>query len=287
MIIDSHVHVGELGPHFTEPFAAEMMGSIGKAPETITTHVPTLVAEMDAAGINKACLLAFDVERTLKVKVPNEYVAAICHRYPERFIGFCSVDAARPDAATTVHTAVVQLGMRGLKIAPAYLHLSPADQRWNPVYEVAQSLNIPVLVHTGFTPTKGAAQQYFAPNLMEQVAQQFPDLRLILAHLGAPWVMQCLDLLTKYPHVYADLSIFGWYQPVTIVAKMLGVARQRGVIDRLLWGSDHPWGPIGEFRARMDQLAQDPGLWPDNQPLTQQEMANIMGLAARRIIDFS
>ncbi|GCE22089.1 amidohydrolase family protein [Dictyobacter kobayashii] len=284
MIIDSHCHAGEYLKHFPESFATGMMASIHKPPEAITTSIPQLLAEMDAAHIDQAFLLAFDAQRTLGAKVPNEYVAEICRRYPDRFIGFGSVDGMHPDAAETVHYFVHELHLRGLKIAPAYLRLSPADPCWYGAFSAAQEAGIPVLVHVGTTPAKDAAKQYFSPTLMAKAAQDFPRLNFIMAHMGTPWVTQCIDLMVKHPNLYADLSIFGWYQSINTVAKTLETARQRGVLQRILWGTDQPWGPLGVFKERMERLRNDTELFPQGQPLTDEEWTNIMGKTALRLL---
>lgn len=284
MIIDSHCHVGEFPHHFPESFAADMMNSIGQPAAAITVHIPQLLADLDAAGIDKVFILAFDAYRTLGAKVPDEYVTNLCRAHPDRFIGFCSVDGMAPSAAQAVRHAILDLRLQGIKIAPAYLHLSPSDPCWYGVYEVAQELAVPILVHTGFTPAKQAGKQYMSPMLMSKAASDFPSLRFILAHMGTPWVTQCIDLLAKHANLYADLSIFGWYQPIERVAQTLSHARKCGVLNRVLWGTDFPWGPHRGFRERMDQLRQDAMLFPDQQALTEQEWSQIMGATALQLV---
>lgn len=284
MIIDSHVHAGEYLIHYPEAFASEMMRAVDRPGEAITTHIPTLLAEMDKVGVDRAFLLAFDAQRTLDVKVPNEYVARICQTHPDRFVGFGSVDAGVPGAAEVVEHCASTLGLQGIKIAPAYVRLSPADPLWYGLYEAAQALKLPVLVHTGFTPSRQAEPRYFPPMLLDKVASDFPDLRLILAHLGTPWVRACLDLLVKHPNLYADISVFGWFQPVEIVADTLSSARARGVLNRLMWGTDRPWGPLTAFRARMDLLTHNAAFFPDGQALTDQEQSGLMGATAQSLL---
>jgi uncharacterized protein len=284
MIIDAHVHAGVYRLHYPDQFAQQMMASVNQPPEAITTNIDALIAEMDSVGIDKVFLLAFDVQRTLGARVPNEYVAELCQLHPDRLIGFCSVDGASADAADTVARWGRHKAIKGIKIAPAYLKLSPTDRCWYPVYETAQSLGLPILIHTGFTPNKAADQRFFPPMLVREVARQFPALRLIMAHLGSPWVQQCLDLLGQCSNLYADISIFGSYQPIERVAQTLATARARGILDRLLWGTDHPWGSLTEFRARMDRLAQDATLFPDRQALMPQEWAHVMGATALSLL---
>lgn len=285
MLVDAHLHAGEYLLHYPETFAAQMMGSIGQPREAITTHIPTLLAEMDGAGVERAFLLAFDAQRTLGVKVPNEYVAAICQAHPQRFAGFCSVDAGVPGAAEVVQHCATTLGLRGVKIAPAYVHLSPADRRWYETYEVAQALKLPVLVHTGFTPARQASPRYFPPMLLNEAARDFPQLRFIMAHLGTPWVTQCLDLLVRHPNLYADISIFGWHQPVAALAQALTESRRKGVLDRLLWGTDYPWGPIAAYTERMKCLTRDASFFADGRPLTEREWTDLMGGTALRLLE--
>lgn len=284
MIIDSHVHAGEYPQHFTKEFAVEMMGAVDKPVAQMSIDISTLLSEMDRAGVDRAFLLAFDAQRTLGVKVPNEYVALICQAHPDRFIGFGSVDAANPQAAAQVDHFATQLGLRGIKLAPAYLDLSPGDRRWYPVYEVAAQRQLPVLVHCGFTPIKQATQRFFPPMLLAEVVGRFPTVPVIVAHLGTPWVMPCLDLLVKHPNLHADISIFGWFQPVKVVAQVLSMARAKGVLDRVLWGTDYPMCTMEPFLKRIDQLSHDTALFPDGQALTEQERQRLLGGTAAQLI---
>ncbi|MER7584607.1 amidohydrolase family protein [Kitasatospora sp. NPDC097691] len=284
MIIDSHVHAGEYYRHYTASFAEEMMATTGMPPQALTAPEAALLAHMDEAGVDRAFLLAFDVRRIEGFKVPNEFVAGICARHPDRFTGFASVDAGTPGAAAELRHAVTELGLSGLKTAPCYLRMSPADPLWNDVYEVAQELDVPVLVHTGYTPAKKADPRYFSPRLLDRVATDFPGLRLILAHLGTPWTDTALDLMSRHPRVYADLSIFSWYRPAATVAAALAKARALGVLDRLLWGTDHPFCTMTDSVSRMRELATDDSLWPDGTALTPAEHASLMGGAAAGLL---
>lgn len=284
MIVDSHVHAGEYYRHFTRSFARDMMATTGMPPEALDSPERKLLDQMDAAGVRHAFLLAFDVQRVEGFKVPNEFVADMCRRHPGRFTGFASVDAGTPGAAAELRHAVTELGLRGLKTAPCYLRMSPADRRWYDVYETAQELDVPVLVHTGYTPAKRADPRYFPPQLLDRVARDFPELRLVLAHLGTPWTDAALDLMARYPRVHADLSIFSWYRPVPTVTAALARARALGVMDRLLWGTDYPFCTMTDSMARMRELTGDGSLWPDGTPLSEAEFASLTGGAAARLL---
>ncbi|MDX3382461.1 amidohydrolase family protein [Streptomyces niveiscabiei] len=285
MIIDAHVHAGEYYRHYPAPFAEQMTATTGLAPEDLSAPETKLLAEMDAAGVGHVVLLAFDVRRVEGFSVPNEFVAALCASHPDRLTGFASVDAGVPGAADRLRAAARDLGLRGLKTAPCYLRMSPADRQWYEVYETAAELGLPVLIHTGYTPSRNADGRFFSPLLVERVARDFPGLTIVLAHLGTPWTRQCLDLLARYPDLYADLSIFGSYQPPATVARALAHARDNGVLDRLLWATDFPFASMTESVTRMRELARNPALWPAGSgPLTQSEYASLMGGAAARLL---
>jgi predicted TIM-barrel fold metal-dependent hydrolase len=285
VIIDAHVHAGEYYRHYSARFAAQMTATTGMPPEALSAPEAKLLAEMDAAGVDRVVLLAFDVRRVEGFSVPNEFVAELCARHPDRFTGFASVDAGTPGAAARLRHAVTALGLSGLKTAPCYLRMSPADRRWYDVYETAQDLGIPVLMHTGYTPSRNADPRYFSPLLVEQVAEDFPGLTVILAHLGTPWTRQCVDLLARRPRLYADLSIFGSYQPPATVASALAYARDSGVLDRLLWGTDFPFASMTGSVAGMARLAHDHALWPPGSaPLSPPEYHALMGGAAERLL---
>ncbi|MEW2578611.1 amidohydrolase family protein [Streptomyces syringium] len=286
MIIDSHVHAGEYYRHFSAAFARQMMPTTGMPPEALTAPEARLLTEMDAAGVDRAFLLAFDVRRVEGFSVPNEFVADLCARHPDRFIGFASVDAGTPGAAARLRHAITELGLRGLKTAPCYLRMSPADPLWYDVYATAQELDIPVLVHTGYTPAKNADGRFFPPRLLEPVARDFPNLRIILAHLGRPWTTDSLDLMARHANLYADLSIFLSYQPLAAVAAALAQARERNVLDRVLWGTDFPFATMADSLARMAALTQDPSPWPANShPLTPGEYHAVLGGTAARLTE--
>ncbi|MEU5269884.1 amidohydrolase family protein [Streptomyces hygroscopicus] len=285
MIIDAHVHAGEYYRHYSARFAREMTATTGRPPDALSAPEEKLLAEMDAAGVDRAVLLAFEVRRVEGFSVPNEFVAELCARHPDRLTGFASVDAGMPGAAGRLRHAVSGLGLRGLKTAPCYLRMSPADRRWYDVYQTAEDLGIPVLMHTGYTPSRNADPRYFSPLLVERVAKDFPGLTVILAHLGTPWTRQCVDLLARYPRLYADLSVFGSYQPPATVASALAHARDSGVLDRLMWATDFPFASMTESVARMARLAEDPGPWPPGSaPLSPREYRLLMGGTARRLL---
>src|SRR5262249_4689557 len=109
----------------------------------------------------------------------------------------------------------------GVKMYPGYEDYYPNDDRLNPLYEFCQRNGFPVIFHSGIL-------QVDFPGLLEQahplkidaVAHKFPNLNIIIAHLGNPWIIDCAAVLTKNRHVYADFSaLTDEYEKITDEAK--------------------------------------------------------------------
>ncbi len=234
--IDIHVH-----PYTEEVLAVTPEWFWGHARKTFNFDgkpitVDDMVRSMDEAGVELAALLAFDCETTHGWKVPNEMVADLVAQRPDRFVGFASVDPNKHQLAVEeLEHAVRDLGMRGLKLHPPTQHFYPNDRAHYPLWAKAEELGIPVLVHTGHNQS-GGRMQYGDPTHLDEVALDFPNLRLILAHFGFPWVNQAISVTWIRRNCYLELS--GWspkYIPDTVWKYAKGIFP-----DRVLFGTDAP-----------------------------------------------
>ena len=208
--------------------------------------IETFHLQMDAAGIDKAVLLPIDCERTQGVSIfSNEQIAEICRKYG-RFLGFASVDPNDPMATTKLENAIRKLKLRGLKLAPELQYFYPNDQeKAYPLFETAQMLKIPILFHSGLSWEPAARLKYSHPLLLEDVAADFPGLKIILAHLGWPWVEEAAILALKYSNVYIDTSSLYFGDPLEflnfIFTRRLPVSViENSLCDKMLFGSNYP-----------------------------------------------
>jgi predicted TIM-barrel fold metal-dependent hydrolase len=177
--------------------------------------------------------------------IPNDYIAEVVQRYPKQFAGFASVDPWKGRAAMReVERCATELGLRGLKFHPQQQAFYPNDERFYPLWELAQALGLTVLFHTGTTgvgvgrPGGGGIKLKYARPIphIDDVAADFPDLTIIMAHPSFPWQDEQLAMLVHKPNVYMDLS--GWspkyFSPLLVqYAKTL-------VQDKVMFGSDYP-----------------------------------------------
>ena len=211
----------------------------------ITAGNPALeiAVDLDAhwaamAPVDRAIVLGFRASH-VGVLVPNEYVADYVSGHPEKLIGFCSVDPLDDDAEEQFRDAVTNLGLRGLKVAPIYQNVHPQDPRFVRLMRAAVDLDVPVLIHQGTTFCENVSLEFANPVLLQPLALQFPGLRMVIAHLGHPWIAETLVLIRKHRHLYSDISAL-YYRPWQFYNALV-LASEYGVLDKLLFGTDYPF----------------------------------------------
>jgi uncharacterized protein len=199
--------------------------------------------EIGQLGIEKIVCCAKDCETTVPVKLPNEVIADLMHKYPDRIIGFAGVDPRKGRLAVQeLERAVKELGLRGVEIEPYLTGAYVNDPLYTPVFEKCVELKIPAWVHTSMNWTYHARIDHGRPLFLEDVLMRFPDLVVIAGHTGWPWVNEMCALAWKWPNLYVDFS--------SIRPKYLGVAGAgyetllelgRTVLqDKILFGSGFP-----------------------------------------------
>jgi uncharacterized protein len=171
--------------------------------------------------------------------VPDDYVAAFVGRAPGRLFGFASCDPTQPDCLEELRRGIESLGLVGVKMAPMYAGFDPRDERCAPVYRYCQERGVPILFHTGTTFIRTAPLGVTRPWLFDEVAIDYPDLRLALAHVGHPFSEECLVVIRKHPHVYADISAL-YYRPWQFYNTLIA-AQEYKVAHKLLFGTDYPF----------------------------------------------
>jgi predicted TIM-barrel fold metal-dependent hydrolase len=193
--------------------------------------------------VDKSIVLGFK-SRYLSAEIPNRFVAEYVRRFPAKLIGFAGIDPTEPDAVAQLKVAREDLRLRGVTIAPANQDFHPTDSRAMRVYEQAERTGMPVLVHPVGQFTANGKLEFARPYLFDEVARAFPELRVVIAQLGQPWVDETIALIGKHANVYADIS--GLLSRPWQAYNALVAAHQYGVIDKLLFGSDFPYTSAGE-----------------------------------------
>ncbi len=179
----------------------------------------------------------------------NDETAALVRAYPHKLIGFLAVHPRDPHAMDEIDRAVFDLGLRGIKLGPNYQNFDPLGEDAFRIYRRAQELKLPILFHQGTSPVRFADLDYAHPRHMDRIATAFPNLKIIMAHMGHPWQIDCIVVIRKHPNVYADISA-QFYRPWSYY-NALRLATEWGVLHKLLFGSDYP---VATPQETMDAL---------------------------------
>jgi predicted TIM-barrel fold metal-dependent hydrolase len=201
---------------------------------------------MDAAGVERAVLLPIDCTTAHGCTVvSNEQVAWLTERQP-RLLGFASVDPSLAEAPARLEHAVREYGLRGLKLDPALQRFAiDCERRAFPVYARCAELGIPLLIHCGMSWAPLGRSALAHPLKLEAVAQAFPTLRVVIAHLGWPWVSEATMLALRYANVHLDTSVLFSGTPTASLRRALeasiGVeAIGQSLSRQVVFGSNYP-----------------------------------------------
>ncbi|MEU8383196.1 amidohydrolase family protein [Streptosporangium sp. NPDC048865] len=215
-------------------------------------------------------------------RIPNEEIAASCAAHADVLIPFASVDPWKGRAGVReARRLVAEHGVRGFKFHPSLQGMAPDDRAAYPLYEAIEEMGVPALFHTGQTgigaglPGGGGVRlKYSNPMLVDDVAVDFPELRIILAHPSFPWQDEALAVATHKPYVYIDLS--GWspkYFPPLLVRYANTLLK-----DKVLFGSDYPMITPDRWLADFDALDIKPEVRPK---IVKDNAVRLLGLGAR------
>lgn len=192
----------------------------------ISDDPETFAAYERARGIERFCVLPY-AHKPGMARSLNEWVAKTCSSV-EGAIGFACVNQDDEDPAGVLADAFA-LGLRGLKLHHQVQHVAPDDERLGPIYAFMVEQDAPLIVHAGRGPTDSGTVGVEA---FARAMQRWPDLRVCVAHMGAPEVDGFVDLLDRYDKLYLDTSGLG---DIPLQRRWLE-ARP----DRILFGSDAP-----------------------------------------------
>ena len=260
MLIDCHVH---LFPDALAGRTLEHLASIAKMPYYTQGTVDDTLRRMDEAGVDISVVQHIATRPTQQKKI-NDFAASI---QSDRIVCFGTVHPSAPDMVEELYR-IRELGLHGVKLHPDYQDFFVDDPHLAPLYETAQKLKLPILMHTGFDPV--SPQAIHGPaQAVAQVAHSYPELTLIAAHMGG---LSDYDRAERYlvgSGVYLDLSMSSVYCPQEQFARMV----QRHGAERLLFATDCPWSRAEDELKLLDTV-----------PLTEQEKDMVCFGNALRIL---
>jgi predicted TIM-barrel fold metal-dependent hydrolase len=219
MIVDCHTHVN--------PAADDMESSEHRAAAE-TVDMCIVLATLDKSG-----------------EQVNKKLAQYVTKHKDKMAGFAVVDpTADKIDADSLKQISEKLGFEGVVLYCSATGTHPTHSRAMRFYESAQELGLPVFFHN--TPdTRGdqVVLEYAQPYLLDEVAREFPGLKMVIGNMGVPFIEQTLSIVSRHKNVFADLTI----RPKNVwqTYNMVVAAFEYGVMDKLLFGSGFPAGNAG------------------------------------------
>jgi uncharacterized protein len=213
-----------------------------------------LLQLMDDAGVDVAVMPSEDAETTMGMKTPNEKVAALAARAPDRLLAMAAVDPHKGmQAIRDLEYAYHELGMRSLCLEPWLHKLNSNDKRYYPIYAKCVELGIPVWIHSSINFVPQLSMDFGRPIYLDEVAGHFPELKIIAGHGGWPWVNEMMALLWRHVNVYTDISAV---RPQYIGSEKTGwetLVRYGNSLlqDRVLFGT--AW-PAQDFKRSIEEI---------------------------------
>ncbi len=244
-IVDAYVHLGRN--------------------EVLALSVEDLLRSMDGAGISKAMVFAGAIN-----DAPNQWVLDEIEPHRDRLAAIASISPLRGDQPPVhqIEDWIASGLVAGLKLYPGYggEHYYPTDERLHPYFAALQQLGRPVVVHMGdlFDKIPDSRIRYAMPLSIDDVATDFPDLRIIIAHMAWPYVREAAHMCFRHAQVYADVSglVYGEFSPVDVrrVKHDLEEFLRIAPLEKLLFATDKPICDQRSYVETMMGVAEKFGL---------------------------
>ncbi|MPZ70811.1 MAG: amidohydrolase family protein [Actinobacteria bacterium] len=267
--IDVHVHIHDprarerLGPEAKRRFEQQAR-YFGREPRYLP--VEEQAEQYRERNMMAALMNGTDETITGLPMVPNDFVAETVAAHPETFLGFGAIDPWQGELARQEIRRCKELGLHGIgELNPARQHFYPNDQRFYPLWREAEEQGLPILFHSGYAAAGsrqpgggGVKLKYTQPLLLDDVAADFPELKIICAHPSWPWTAESLAIARHKTNFFIDLS--GWapkYFPEELVQQVNTLLQ-----DKALFGSDAPSLPFDRWLREFDELPLKPEVRP-------------------------
>lgn len=294
MIIDSHMHLIQ-AKNFDKP-TYDKLGM--KIPND--TDLDTLVEWYKSAGIDHCVCMGQDMSRIWNSTFGEEYVIEAYNRYPDFFTPFASIEPMdkanrfNREAYEYLEKAIEENGVKGVLLTPPYGQYKSNDKTVYPFYELVERKGIVMQYHHSaqMGPAILAPTQYALMQNLNDVCIDFPNMNIVVEHLGYPWSEYLFVLMTNCKTMYTDLAMT--YGRPMWTAWQLVLAREYGVLDRVMFATDYvsynydvfhenptedlkSW--IDVVKVKLNEINKGCG-WP---LLTEEELDNIMFKTAGKL----
>lgn len=271
MVTDCHIHIQPV--EMFKPAALEVMTRARGRYDDVLEYCrnpKAMLGYMDSIGLDRAVLINYVAPDVMGFTFSvNQWISDYCKVDPKRLIPCGSVHPRHSDNVQRDVEELIRLGIRLIKIHPPHQLLYPNDylngvKELATIYRLAEQHGIPVMIHTGTSIFPGARNRYGDPIFIDDVAVDFPKLRILLAHGGRPlWMDTAFFLLRRHKNVWLDISGI----PPKSLLKYF--PRLEEIAHKTLFGTDFPSPGIPDVKQNLDQFRA--------LPLPDETKARILG----------
>jgi predicted TIM-barrel fold metal-dependent hydrolase len=248
MIVDVHSHTWKYPDHFTpEHLEQAKRARAGVEVDMNVRYADYL--ETIPPGEQVHTIVFGGKAKLSGIWVDDQYVADYAAQHPQSLTGFLSVDPMVDGWQEEMRAGHRDLGLKGIKLLPMYAGFRPDDPKLDELWQYASDQQLPVLLHTGTTFISQAPLECTLPRHLDPVAIRFPDVKIIMAHLGHPYEGECVVVARKHTNVYADISALH-YRPHQLYHSLM-LVQEYGVWHKVLFGTDYPYTTV---QATIDGL---------------------------------
>lgn len=260
LITDCHIHIQPYEMFKAGPLEV-MRKAWGKFDDIMEycRSPKALLGYLDSVGVERATLINYVAPEVMGLTFEvNQWVADYCKANPGRLLSCGSVHPRHTSNVTADMEQLVRLGIRMIKIHPPHQLLFANDyvngvKELEVIYRMAEQHGIPVMVHTGTSIFPGARNRYGDPLFLDDVAVDFPKLKILMAHGGRPiWMQTAFFLLRRHRNVHLDISGI----PPKLLLQYF--PRLEEIASKTLFGTDWPSPGVKDIKKNMDEFCALP-----------------------------
>ena len=224
---------------------------IGQSTAELEVPLDFTVAAMRQSGVSKALISAWSGPNGDLIS--NEEVKECVETYPDLFVGVASVDLRKPvEAINTLRLYVKEHNFKALRIVQWLWELPCTHALYYPLLAECVALDIPICLQVGLTGPL-CTSRTGQPSHIERIALDFPDLKIVCGHIGAPWHLEMIAYARKFPNVYIDTSA---YLPKRYPKELVEYMKTGGK-NKVMFGSNFPMLQPSECLKQVEMLELD------------------------------
>ena len=223
-----------------------------------------LVEHLDSAGVDMGGLIANVAANGVggeELACDADTVAREIQKFPKRLFGWVGINPLKKmETLRYIEYGVRELGFKGVHCYPHWFGVPVNDRAYWPIYAKCCELGVPIALQVGSQTWRAGAKLCAPPVWLDDVAFDFPELKLIGLHIGSPWVTEMIMLCRNYENVFiiADAHPPSTWEP-ELVAYLNGQGRRNlDGVEKVMWGTDWPIQTFAQSLSEVDALGLEP-----------------------------